>query len=208
MIQLFRSHAYPLIFIFFLLILPTQLGMTWKKPWKADEISYSLKRKDGHYVLEAKLRVDSDPGCLLQVIFSSYHIQKLMAKEADRVEILHETPEYYELRSVHHNKLCSLDTVYSRRLSEIDGRITFELIQCTQESKVAPKLVSSKGYYEIQPDSGGAILRYYEETRLEANRWDPRAMALVKIVERDTVLFLKKIKKYSETSACRHAPEK
>jgi hypothetical protein len=208
MIQLFRSRVYPLIFIFFLLILTAHLGMTWEKPWKDSEVSYSLKREDGHYVLKATLRVNSDPGCLIQVVFSSYHMQKLMAKDADRVEILHETPGYYELRSVHHNKLCRLDTVYSRRLSETDGRIAFELIRCTQESKVAPKLVSSKGYYEIKPDPEGAILSYYEKTRLEAKRWDPRAMALVKIVARDTVLFLKKIKKYSETSACRHAPKK
>ena len=118
-------------------------------------------------------------------------MQKLMAKDADRIEILHET-WYYELRSVHHNKLCRLDTVYSRRLSETDGRIAFELIRCTQESKVAPKLVSSKGYYEIKPDPEGAILSYYEKHGLRPSVGIREPWRLSKLWRVTPFCFLKK----------------
>ncbi|OQA58310.1 MAG: hypothetical protein BWY42_00017 [Candidatus Omnitrophica bacterium ADurb.Bin277] len=178
-------------------------GMIWKKSSSPDELSYELKRDNGYYILEASLPIASGPGCLLEVIYSPYHMRKLMRKDADALEILKETPASYELRSVHKNKICLLDTVYRRELLKEKMRVGFELVKCEQKGKVAPQLVSSEGYYEVRPETGGSRLYYYEKTKLETGRWDPRALALVKVVERDTLMFLKKLKKYSEQTACR-----
>ncbi|HQB93619.1 MAG TPA: hypothetical protein PK997_00230 [Candidatus Omnitrophota bacterium] len=196
-------RRYPLAAALFLMLTFFHPGLTWKKPGTAEAFTHSLKRTNGDNILDASIQVAAAPDCLLRMLFSAYHIRELMKDSADLVEIANEGPGRYELRSVHKNKLCSLDTVYRRDLRKDMRRVTFELIRCEQVSKVAPKLVSSKGYYEVLPDPAGSLLKYHEETRLEASRWDPRAATLVKLVERDTLLFLKKIKKYSEKTACR-----
>jgi len=46
---------------------------------------------------------------------------------------------------------------------------------------------------------GGVKVNYFEETRIRHARWDPRSAGLVEVVERDTLSFLKNLKKYAET---------
>jgi len=180
-----------------------QSGFSWKDPWRSSDLSFTLDRVDDLYLFRASVFIKSEPVCVLETIYQFYHLQQLLKEDADVVRLLRQEKDHYDVRLVHKGKLYVIDTVYRRSLQKDQRRVAFELLETKQEGRMIPKILSSKGYYALQTVKGGVKVNYFEETRIATARWDPRSAGLVEVVERDTLSFLKNLKKYAEQTACR-----
>lgn len=196
--QKWRLHIILLVCLFSFF----QSGFSWKEPWRSSDLSFSLDREGDLYLFRASVFIKADSACVLETIYQFYHLQQLLKGEADVVALLRQGENHYDVRFVHKSKLYVIDTVYRRSLQKDLNRVAFELLETKQEGRMIPKILSSTGYYALETVKGGVKVNYFEETRISTARWDPRSTGLVQIVERDTLSFLKTLKKYAEQTAC------
>ena len=202
-LKLFLPPKWRLSIVLICLFSLVQFGFSWKDPWRSSDLSFTLDRSGDLYLFRASVFIKSEPTCVLETIYLFYHLQQLLKEDADVVKLLRQEKDHYDVRLVHKGKLYVIDTVYRRSLQKDKKRVAFELLETKQEGRMIPKILSSKGYYELETVKGGVKVNYFEETRIATARWDPRSAGLVEVVERDTLSFLKNLKKYAEQTACR-----
>ncbi|MBU9888842.1 MAG: hypothetical protein KTQ49_03100 [Candidatus Omnitrophica bacterium] len=189
--------------LLFCLLAVAQAGLTWKGPATPPKVSFSMDRDGNRYFFRASILVRAEPACLLETIYRFHHLRQLLKKDAAHATLLSEDTDHYDVRYIRQNKLYTLETTYRRSLQKDRNRVLFELIDSYQKGRVIPKLLSAKGYYELEAVAGGVRVHYFEETAIATSRWDPRTAGLLEVVERDTLSFLKRLKKYAEQTACR-----
>lgn len=198
----FVRRLLPVLLICFISFF--QSGLGWKEPGPSKDLSFSRDREGDRHLFRASVFIKAEPVCVLETIYQFYHLQQLLQGEADLVALLRQGNDYYEVRFVHKSKLYVLDTVYRRTLQKDLNRVAFELLETKQEGRIIPKILSSNGYYALNEVPDGVRVDFFEEARISTTRWDPRTAGFVQVVERDTLSFLKRLKKYAEKTACRH----
>jgi hypothetical protein len=113
---------------------------------------------------------------------------------ADSIILQHQERNSYESCYVYRKLLFERRFTYRKILFQQEQRITFEMVSNEQGFFSFPRVLSSRGYYEIKPQAEGYTIVYFEEARIGSRV----PHGLVSMAENEAIRFLEELKKYIE----------
>jgi hypothetical protein len=156
-------------------------------------VSYEFTQIGNLYRFCGTFSTSTDPDCLLHIFYDSDHLLNSIT-QADSVILLHQERNRYEVCYVYRKLLFESRFTYRKTFIQQEQRITFEMVSNQQGFFSFPKVLSSRGYYEIRPQVEGYTIVYFEEARIGSELPN----GLVSMAKNEAVKFLQKLKKYVE----------
>ena len=177
--------------IFALLCLPTNV-LSNKNG--TNNLFWEFSQLDNHYTFRGSFYTEAELGDLLHILFDFEHLTNFVTSPHSII-LLRREKNWYEVCYTYRKLLLENKFTYRKTLIEGEHKITFELITSEQPDPIFPKVLSSKGYYEIKPEGKGWKVNYFEEVRLGSKL--PSEISS-QVVKRENVKFLEELKKYVE----------
>ena len=157
-------------------------------------VSYEFTQMGNLYRFCGTFSTSTDPDCLLNVFYDFDHLLNFITR-ADSIILLHQGRNSYEVCYVYRKLLFESRFTYRKTLIQRDQRIAFEMVSNEQGFFSFPKVLSSRGYYEIKPRAEGCTFVYFEEARIGSKL----PYRLVSMAKNEAIRFLEEIKKYTES---------
>lgn len=159
-----------------------------------NNVHYEFTQSSNQYAVRGTFFVKCDPTCLLHIFYDFEHLPNIIT-DADSFVLLQKGENWYDASYVYSYLLLKGRFVYRKTLNQEQMKVCFEMIESDQPSSILPKVVSSKGYYEIKPEKEGYRVIYFEEVEIGSKLHNEVPLLMAK---KEVVKFLKGLKDYVE----------
>ena len=156
-------------------------------------VSYEFTQIGNLYRFCGTFSTSTEPDCLLHIFYDSDHLLNFITR-ADSIILLYQGRNSYEVCYVYRKLLFESKFTYRKTLIQQKQRIVFEMVSNQQGFFSFPKVLSSRGYYEIRPQAEGYTIVYFEEARIGSKLPN----GLVSMAKNEAIRFLEELKKYTE----------
>jgi hypothetical protein len=160
-----------------------------------EEFEYHFYQDDSSYSFRGSFAVVAELDCLLSLVYDIEHISKF-ASGAKTVELIQQG-DNWNVVCYTYRKFIFFEnrSTWRRTLNRDKHELVFEMISSENNLRIIPEMLSSKGYYRINPDDGGYRMEYFQECKL--NPEDIRD-SYIKIVKEKAIEFLHEFREYTE----------
>lgn len=152
-----------------------------------------IKLKDG-YAFRGKFFIKTTEVCLFDIAYKPMHLKKILGKRY-AIDVVSSEKDSYDVRYAYKTFLGEMRSVYRKTLKLSEEKIVFEMITNEQKGFFLPKLISSKGSYQITQENDGCWLEYYQECKIESSSIKDISLFFVK---NEAMKFMRNLKKYAE----------
>jgi hypothetical protein len=173
-----------------LLLSPSVAFAEWQT---LNGVSYEFTQMGNLYRFRGTFSTSSNPNCLLHIFYDFDHLINFITR-ADSTILLHQGRNSYEVCYVYRKLLFKSKFTYRKRLMQKEKRITFEMVSNEQSLLSFPKVLSSKGCYEIKHQAEGYTIVYFEEARIGSKL----PCGAVSMAKKEAIRFLEGLKEHVE----------
>ena len=160
----------------------------------ANNLSYEFSQSDNHYAFYGTFFIMADPNDLIHILFDFEHLTNFVTSP-DSIVLVRKEKNCYEVCYTYRKLLLENKFTYRKTLIRERQKIIFELIASEQTGPILPKVLSSRGYYEIKPDGKGYRVIYFEKVRMDSSL--PNGLSS-RMAKKEAAKFLQELKKYVE----------
>ncbi len=173
-----------------LLLSPSVAFAEWQT---LNGVSYEFTQMGNLYRFRGTFSTSSNSNCLLYIFYDFDHLINFIT-HADSIISLSQERDSYEVCYVYRKLLFMSRFTYRKTLMQQEQRIVFEMVSHEQGFFSFPKVLSSRGYYEIKPHSQGYTIVYFEEAQIGSKL----PSGVVSMAKNEAVKFLEELKKCVE----------
>ena len=165
-----------------------------------EELQYHFSQDDSSYSFRGSFIVEAELDCLLSLVYDIEHISEF-ASGAKSVELIRQG-DNWNMVSYTYRKFIFFEnrSTWRRTLNRDSQELVFEMISSENNLRIIPEMLSSKGYYRVNPDDEGYRLEYFQECRLNP---DDIKDSYIKTVKKEAIEFLHEFREYVEKT-CVH----
>jgi len=157
-------------------------------------LSFEFSQFDDRYTFHGSFFTMSDPDALMHILYDFEHLTNFVTG-ADSILLLRQGENWYEVCYTYRRLFLENKFTYRKTLIQGEKRITFEMIASEQTDAIFPRVLSSRGYYEIKPEGKGCKVVYFEEGRIGSKLPNKVSSHMAK---REATKFLQELGKYVE----------
>ncbi len=160
-------------------------------------LDYEFTKDGESYSFRGRFRVKAELRCLMDVIYRFEHISRF-ASGAESVELVEEGEDWHVVAYTYRRLLILENQSTWRRVLDRQGqRVVFEMLTSENSMRIMPRVLSSRGYYQIHGDGKRYCLEYFQECHLEGGVLRGRYMERAK---REAEEFLGEFRGYVEST--------
>lgn len=161
---------------------------------KNDNFQYTFVESRDGYAFKGKFFVVAKDSCLMDIIYEPEHLKKIL-KNRCTVNIVSKGRDTHVLSYIYKLPLIEIKSTYRKTLRFAERKVIFDMTGYEQKGIALPRILSSKGSYEIRGENNGLWVEYYQECQLEKS--NIRGIYLF-FAKNEAVNFLINLKKYAE----------
>ncbi|MCD4735199.1 MAG: hypothetical protein K8R53_04090 [Bacteroidales bacterium] len=180
-------------FTILLLIVIIPLKICVEEP---DDVQYKFTQTDSSYTFYGSFRINANPECLLEISFNYEHIRAL-APDAEEVRLIDKGNNWNQISYTYQKfTFFKNKTVWHRVLNEENQRVDFTLVSSENNLSIMPRMISSKGFYQIKQQGEYSIVEYYQQCQLSEGLITKLYLDSAK---KEAIKFLNRFLKYADT---------
>jgi hypothetical protein len=156
---------------------------------------YQFAQDDSGYSFYGSFLVKANSECLMQVIFDFKHIAQY-ATGAQSIELARQGENWNEVTYTYRKFLIfENQSTWRRTLKRDEQKVVFEMISSQNNLAIMPQVLSSSGYYQIQPENTGYRIKYFQMCRLKTGLLKD---AYINQAKHEAIKFLHEFNEYIE----------
>ncbi len=133
-----------------------------------NELDYEFIQDDNYYKFRGSFVVKAELDCVIDLIYDFEHISEY-ALGAKSIELVQQGKNWYEVTYTYRKLLIFENrSTWRRTLKRDEHKVVFEMISNRNNLDIVPKIISSKGYYQIRPEKEGCRIEYFQECKLNS----------------------------------------
>ena len=180
-------------FTILLLIVIIPLKICVEEP---DDVQYKFTQTDSSYTFYGSFRINANPECLLEISFNYEHIRAL-APDAEEVRLIDKGNNWNQISYTYQKfTFFKNKTVWHRVLNEENQRVDFTLVSSENNLSIMPRMISSKGFYQIKQQGEYSIVEYYQQCQLREGLITKLYLDSAK---KEAIKFLHRFFKYADS---------
>jgi hypothetical protein len=178
------------IIIVALLSLPILLYGSKKK-----EFDYEFIQEDTSYSFRGSFNIKAKPDCLINLIYNFKNISNYTLG-AKSIELVRQGENWYAVTFIYRKLLIfENQSTWRRTLNRDEYKVVFKMISNRNNSNIIPEMLSSTGYYQINPEKEGCLVEYFQECKLKPGFLKN---TYINKAKKEAIRFLRVLKKYME----------
>ncbi len=172
-----------------LLSLPIILTGSQKK-----ELDYEFIKDENYYSFRGRIIVKTELDCLISILYDFKHLANIESS-AKSIVLLREEESWYEACHTFKKLFFKHESIWRKTLKLDEQKIVFEMISYKHNSGLMPKVLSSKGYYQIKFEEEGYKVEYFQECKLKSALLKG---AYINKAKKEAIKFMLELKEYIE----------
>jgi len=172
-----------------LLSLPIILTGSQKK-----ELDYEFIKDENYYSFRGRIIVKTELDCLISILYDFKHLANIESS-AKSIVLLREEENWYEACHTFKKLFFKHESIWRKTLKLDEQKIVFKMISCKHNSGLMPKVLSSKGYYQIKLEEEGYKVEYFQECKLKSALLKG---AYINKAKKEAIKFMLELKEYIE----------
>ena len=161
---------------------------------QTNDIQYKFHQTDSTYSFFGTFKINAEPDCLLKICYKYKHMRAL-APDAKEVLLIASENNHNKI-SYTYRKLYFFEntSVWSRELNKEKLSVNFKLISSKNNLKILPRMISSRGFYQIKEKEDYALVEYYQQIRLSKSSITEFYIDLIK---KGAIQFMHRFSEYA-----------
>lgn len=160
----------------------------------SDRLQYEfIKLKDG-YAFSGKCFIKTNEVCLLDIVYEPEHLKETLGNKY-AIDVIGSGNGSYDVRYIYKTPFGEIKSTYRKTLKLTENKVIFEMIANEQKGVFLPRLLSSKGSYQIKKEADGCWLEYYQEGTFERSTIKNIYLFFAK---NEAIKFLRDLEKYAK----------
>jgi len=178
------------IIIVALLSLPILLYERKKK-----ELDYEFIQYNTSYSFRGSFNVKAKPDCLINLIYNFKNISKYELG-AKSIELVRQGENWYDVTFIYRKLLIFKNkSTWRRTLNWDEHKVVFRMISSRSKLNIVPEMLSSTGYYQINPEKEACLVEYFQECKLKPGLFKN---TYINKAKKEAIRFLRVLKEYME----------
>ncbi len=156
---------------------------------------YQFIQNDSGYSFHGSFLVKAAPECLMHVFFDFEHIARYTAG-AQSIELVRQGENWNEVTYTYRKFLIFENkSTWRRTLKRDEQKVVFEMISSQNNLAMLPQVVTSSGFYQIQPENTCYRIKYFQTCRLKTGLLKD---AYINQAKHEAIKFLHEFNEYIE----------